>query len=137
MMFALDAAFALGFLALIGGTALLMLTGKEGLAARGFGKVVAYVTIIAAILTLLCTTYYGVRYWVDGYFEYPHGMMMKHGKGKCPMMEGGMGHGSMMEKGMKRGMMKEDMGPGMRQRERMQEMMRRGMEENPDTEESQ
>lgn len=112
MMFALDAAFALGFLALVAGTALLMATGKEGLAARGFGKVVSYVTIIAAVLTLLCTSYYGVRYWVDGYFEHPHGMMMKGGMMKCPMMEG-MGRGGKMGPGM----MKDKMGPGMMQKD--------------------
>lgn len=117
MMFALDAAFALGLLTLVAGTALLMLSGKEGMGCRGFGKVVATITIIAAILTLLCTSYYGIRYWVDGYFEHPHGMMMKHGKGKCPMMEEGMGGG----------MMKGRMGG---------EMMEKGMEKAPKTEES-
>lgn len=126
MMFALDAAFALGLLALVAGTILLMLSGREGMAARGFGKAVAYLTIIAAILTLLCTTYYGVRYWVDGYLEHPHGMAMKGGMMKCPMMERGM-KCPMMEGGMGgKGMMKDKMGHG---------MMQKGMEdEEPGTE---
>lgn len=108
-MFALDAAFALGFLALVAGTALLMLSGKEEMGCRGFGKVVAYVTIIASILILLCTSYYGTRYWVDGYFEYPHGMMMKHGKGKCPMMERGRRGVGMRDGPRDRRMMRERM----------------------------
>lgn len=108
MMFALNAALALGLLTLVAGTALLMNTGKEGQCCRSFGKVVAYLTILLSILTLLGTSFYGIRYWVNGYFEYPHGMGMKmRGPKKCPMMEDGM-------KG--RGRMGDGMGPGRMQR---------------------
>ncbi|MCB1215530.1 MAG: hypothetical protein KDK66_08655 [Deltaproteobacteria bacterium] len=72
MVFKADTALAVELLALVAGTALLVWSGKEGLAYKGFAKVVAYFTIILSFLALLCTAYHSVRYWEDGYFRTPY-----------------------------------------------------------------
>ena len=65
-----------------------------------------YVLTIATILNLLCTSYYGVRYWEEGYFT-PRApqMMMQSGMANGKMMQGGMMNGGMMMGGQQGGMM--------------------------------
>lgn len=89
-MFLADSAFALELLALVAGTWLLITHGQ------GFAKGVAYFTIVASILALLCTSFYSTKYWASG--KYDHGSRM----GGCPMMKKAMGDkgGMMQEKGM-------------------------------------
>ncbi|MCP5468544.1 MAG: hypothetical protein H7A32_04670 [Deltaproteobacteria bacterium] len=107
MMFQADTAFAVELLALVAGTALLIFAGRENVCCKAFAKIVGYFTIVAAILAMLCTFYYTVRYWEEGHFSHPYsattihphqglGMgqkgMMKEMVQNCPMMQkkGGM-----------------------------------------------
>lgn len=84
MVFHADMAFATEFIALAVGTALLVWSGsKENICGKELAKIVAYFTIVASLLTMLCTGYYSMRYWEDGYFRKPF-----HGKeaGECPYL---------------------------------------------------
>lgn len=113
MMFQADTAFAVELLALVAGTALLIFAGRENVCCKAFAKIVGYFTIVAAILAMLCTFYYTVRYWEEGHFSHPysattihphqglgmgqkgmmmHPAMMKEMMQNCPMMQkkGGM-----------------------------------------------
>lgn len=90
MVYLIDASLLLTLLTLVAGSALFMLSGKEDLAGRGWGKFVGIITILASLGVLACLSYYTFTYWRAGYFEYPHGMMMMKGKGgmmNCPMMD--------------------------------------------------
>ncbi len=104
MMFQADTAFAAELIALVLGTALLVWSAKNEACCKAFAKIVAYFTIVAAVLTMLCTGYYTVRYWEDGYFRNPSSRGCMHGKGRMmdyPMMK------QMMKK-----MEKKSMGTG-------------------------
>lgn len=84
MVFHADMAFATELIALAVGTALLVWSGsKENVCGKTFAKIVAYFTIVAAVLTMLCTSYYSMRYWEDGFFRKSF-----HGKeaGECPYL---------------------------------------------------
>lgn len=106
MMFQADAAFATELVALVAGTFLLVWAGrKEDVCCKGFAKVVAYFTIVAAIFALLCTSYYTMRYWEDGYFRSPGAMGAMHG---MPGM-GMMGRGMMKDCPMMKEMMRQKM----------------------------
>lgn len=96
MMFLADTAFAVELLALVAGTFLLVRISGQEVCCKTFGKVVAYFTIVASILAMLCTFYYTARYWEDGHFKTPHTMMRMQGMDMmdCPMMQ------DMMKKGM-------------------------------------
>lgn len=105
MMFQADTAFAAELIALVSGTALLVWAGrKEDVCCKGFAKIVAYFTIVASILALLCTSYYTLRYWEDGHFRHPGGTM---GMGR--MMGGMPGKGMMMDCPMMKEMMQQMM----------------------------
>jgi hypothetical protein len=118
MVFHADTAFAVELLALVAAAALLLAAKKSEGAAKGLVLVIAYFSIVAAILALLCTSYYALRYREDGWFKTPfptpHGMMGGPGMmggggfmGRSGMMGGGEGNCPMMEEKMK--MMQEKM----------------------------
>jgi len=92
MIFLLDSAFSLELIALAAGAALWVWGARET-AGRAVGKAAAGFVMVAAILTMACTLYYGWRYREAGHFEIraaAQGMPgMDHGGGmmKCPMME--------------------------------------------------
>ncbi|NIT14616.1 MAG: hypothetical protein GTN99_10355 [Candidatus Dadabacteria bacterium] len=77
MIFLADIAFALELTALVLGTALLIFVSKEQCSCKQFGKIVAYFTIVASILAMLCTSYYSIRYWEEGVFDSTRVMMEK------------------------------------------------------------
>ena len=52
------------------------------MAYKGLAKLVGYFAIAAAALAMLCTLYYSVRYWEDGYFKTPMTIHMRSGTGK-------------------------------------------------------
>jgi hypothetical protein len=134
MVFHADAATALELLALVAGAGLLLAAKKSEGVAKGFTVVVAYFTIVAAILALLCTSYYSMRYWEDGWykapFPHPAGMMDRGGPG---MMGGG---GMMGRPGMTGGGGGENC-PYMEQKMKMMhekmEQMKEGGEEHGET----
>jgi hypothetical protein len=83
-IFHADAAFALELIALSLGVFLVVwfrIHKEQDKMCRFF----AYLIIALAILALLCTSYYSIKYWVLGYFEQPRAMMMQ-GKMKSSQM---------------------------------------------------
>lgn len=132
MMFEMHTAFALELLAVLAGLFLATYCRKN--AEAGWLGVVSYVVVGLATFGLLCSSYYAVRYWEDGYYKTPFGrsedeqaMMMarlatKGGMGgmmMCDMMKdmmGGMGgkQGGMKDRpGQGSGPGPEGTGPGM------------------------
>jgi predicted membrane protein len=97
-IFHADTAFALELIALAAGVFLVVWFRIHTKQAHKMCKFFAYLIILLAILALLCTSYYSMKYWVAGYFGHPKAMMMK-GKmmkrsmmmqmqdGKMPMMK--------------------------------------------------
>ena len=81
MVFKADTAFAVELIALVAGTALLLASAKADACCKAFAKGVAIFTIVATILTMLCTGYYSIRYWSEGHFQAPYSRM-GHMKGK-------------------------------------------------------
>lgn len=114
MMFQAEAAFALGLIALGLGFWILVKVRSDKVGnLKGFGAFIGYFIIVGAFLTLLCTGYYSMKYWEDGYFNkpYPGKMMMMRGN----HMMGEMGRysdqcGKMMKSGMMKGKMRGMMG---------------------------
>lgn len=91
MMFLLDFAFATVLIALGIGIAFLIWAYRNDGVGITLGKVFGYIITIAAVISLLCTSYYGITYWVEGYFKSPLAplTMQKH-QGmmeQCPIMK--------------------------------------------------
>lgn len=95
MVFKFHTAFALGLIALVAGTYLLMRIDKEDVCCKVFAKIVGYVVVILSILGMICSTYYSAMYWKAGHY--------------CPsMMHGGKyGMHKMLHRGERRHMMKK------------------------------
>lgn len=93
-MFESHIAFGVNLLALVAAAGLLGFAAKTDVCCKTLMKGVAYVVLVLGVLNILCTSYYTVRYWEDGYFKTPYGQ-------SCPMMngQGGMGmmNGDMMK----------------------------------------
>ena len=100
-MFQLHTAFATELIALAAGILLLVWVSQKEVKIVA-AKIAGYFILATVLLSMLCTLYYGVRYWEDGYFRTPFGgqpmmgMGGMEGKGmmkgkKCPMMEQMMG----------------------------------------------
>ncbi len=98
-MFQATAAFALGLIALgIGFWVLLKTRNDEAGKLKGFGSFIGYFIIVIAFFTILCTGYYTVRYWEDGYYNKPRlaQMTMMPGGGMMMGQMPGRTHGNMM-----------------------------------------
>lgn len=76
MVFKFHTAFALGLIAMVAGTYLLIKARADGTAYKGFAKLIGWFVIIAAFLGLVCSTYYSVNYMKAGYYCPSH--MGKH-----------------------------------------------------------
>lgn len=106
MMFQLHTAFATELIALAAAIALLAWMSQKEIKFAA-AKIAGYFILITALLSMLCTLFYGIRYWEDEYFRTPYGppsQMGPEGKGmmqgkKCPMMEGMMGGHGAADKG--------------------------------------
>lgn len=84
MVFLVDATFAIELIALVLGGALLYFV-KAHKTHHAFCKFISYFVIIVAFLSMACTTYYGTKYWMKGYYKKPfsmgkHRMFKKHKK---------------------------------------------------------
>lgn len=102
-MFQLHTAYSLELLVLAAGLGLIYFGTKQ---ASTLLRIGGYILTIVTVLNMLCTLYYGIRYWEDGYFR-------GSGSSSCPMHEkNGMSEGAMpgmMMPGMMHG---NQMGPG-------------------------
>lgn len=77
LMFPFHIAYALNLIALTAGTALYAWVAcKEG---KGtcFAKAIGIIVIILSILSLICTVFYGVKYWKAGLDKAPLVMMQE------------------------------------------------------------
>jgi len=83
-MFQADTAFALELIAVGFGFWILLKTRNAEIGnLKGLGSFIGYFIIVSAFLTLLCTSYYTMRYWEDGHFNKPvSGQMMMGGMHK-------------------------------------------------------
>jgi hypothetical protein len=94
MVFKFHTAFALGLLAMVAGTYLLIKARAEGTGGKVFAKILGWFVIVTAFLGLVCSTSYSIKYWKAGRYcpskMGKHGMhkmhMMKHMK-ECPLMK--------------------------------------------------
>lgn len=80
MMFLSHVSFALELIALVLGTSLFLWAQRNKGAGQGFAKGVGSVVIVLSILSMLCISYYSVKYWLEGYFNTPHPMMTMMGQ---------------------------------------------------------
>lgn len=77
-MFLFHVAYSLGMIAVSAGTALYVWSARNNGAGVGLAKLIGILVVIFSIVSTLCTSYYGVKYWQAGYFQSPmevHGMM--------------------------------------------------------------
>lgn len=77
-MFLFHAAFSLGLIALALGTFLYAWASREKGCGTCFAKFIGIVVILVSLGNMVCTAYYGIKYWREGYFENPmqmHKMM--------------------------------------------------------------
>ncbi|MCF7802195.1 MAG: hypothetical protein K9N34_09285 [Candidatus Marinimicrobia bacterium] len=104
MVFHGDIAIALTLIALgVGYLVLVKARKQENNGSKTIGLIIGWIVIVIAAFTLLCASYYTLRYWDDGYYSEPRPMMMQ-GRG---MMGGGMMTPGMMmgRPHMQKGMM--------------------------------
>jgi predicted membrane protein len=120
-IFHADTAFALELIALGFGVFLVVWFRIHTEQAHKMCRFFAYLIIALAILALLCTSYYSIKYWVLGYFGHPRAMMMQ-GKMKSSQMQQMMKRCKMMKNQMqdsKMPMMKDQMQGHMKDRQHM------------------
>lgn len=79
--------FALEILALVSGTALLILSGKEGVCCKGFAKTIASIAIIGSALAIICTVTTAIKHR-GGTTYCPYHHHMKNMPGMDQMHEG-------------------------------------------------
>lgn len=81
-MFALDLSFAVELIALGLGVAFLIWASRNEGNGIGLARFTGFLITLLALFGLLCTSYYGINYWVKGYFKTPssHMLIMKHNK---------------------------------------------------------
>lgn len=84
MIFSFHMAFGILLIALAAGLALFFKAQKHE---SGFGKVLAILIVLFAIVHLGCTSYYGYSFWKKGYYDMP----MMSMKPQQPMMMGNKG----------------------------------------------
>lgn len=114
LMLHFHAIVSLELIALAFGAAILIWSKVHENVGTSLAKIIGYVIIIVAVINMLCTGYYAIKYWQEGYFDKPSPMMMQNQKmggqmmsGKsmpmmpCPMMSGQM----MKDQGMQNKMM--------------------------------
>lgn len=110
MVFHGDIAIALTLIALgVGYLVLVKARKQESNGTKTIGLIIGWIVIVVAAITLLCASYYSVRYWDDGAYSTPGPMMMQwHGMSQGGPMAPGMMGGGMMAPGMMRGKMMQN-----------------------------
>lgn len=96
MMFTFHAALALAFIAIVLGISLFIWGLRQPGAGASLAKVVGILIAIVAALDILCSIYYAMKYWHEGYFQTPSGISTMQSKSTENM--GNMGGDMMMKK---------------------------------------
>lgn len=86
-MFQMHIAYSLELLVLGAGLVLIYFGVKQS---SQILKVGGYILTIVTALNMLCTLYYSVLYWNQGYFQTPHGKQCSMMANKEDMMKGDM-----------------------------------------------
>ncbi|HHY0177173.1 MULTISPECIES: hypothetical protein [Legionella] len=71
-MFQFHTAFSLGLIALSAGTALWVWAKQQK--GVGLATILGLLVILFSMTSTLCTVYYGIKYWQQGYFQSPMSM---------------------------------------------------------------
>ncbi len=71
MMFIFHVAITVGLIAFSSGISLLIWGLRNEGAAIQLAKVVGSLVAILAVISMLCSTYYVIKYWHEGYFQTP------------------------------------------------------------------
>jgi predicted membrane protein len=135
-IFHADTAFALELIALALGVFLVVWFKINKEHVHKLARFLAYLIIVLAIIALLCTSFYSIKYWTFGYFH-PKAMMMMKGKMSPCQMNRMNGMNQMMPKDKMKDMdsqqqMMED-NQHMIQQKNMQDMpMKKMMDSNQD-----
>lgn len=93
---------SLALLALALGAAILIWAKVHENLGTSLAKFIAYIIIILSVPNIICASYYGLKYWTDGYMDKPYPSMMQSQMSRggmmmpCPMMQHPMMQGGMM-----------------------------------------
>lgn len=79
MMFLFHTAMALGLIAFSLGLSLIVWGLRNEGAGVQLAKVLGSLVAIIAMISMLCSSYYVIKYWHEGYFESPAAMEKVHG----------------------------------------------------------
>jgi hypothetical protein len=63
-----------GLITLVAGTALYCWGLRNEGQGTGIAKLLGFIIMIIALMSVVCIDYYGIRYWQQGYWENPMGM---------------------------------------------------------------
>ncbi|QLH42418.1 MAG: hypothetical protein HWD59_06670 [Coxiellaceae bacterium] len=95
MMFTFHSAIALALIAIALGIGLFIWGMRQEGVGASLAKIVGILIAIVAAVDILCSIYYAVKYWHEGYFQTPSGISTMQSKSTEGM--GKMG-GGMMQK---------------------------------------
>ncbi|EKD71648.1 MAG: hypothetical protein ACD_46C00135G0001 [uncultured bacterium] len=84
LVFMADTAFSLELITIAASVALLIWSFRNEGAGVALAYVFGYIVLVLAIFALLCTSYFSVKYWEEGYYRKPMGKPMS--MQQCPMM---------------------------------------------------
>lgn len=76
MMFIMHISALFALSVLLGSTVLVIWSLRNKGEGRGLGKAIGSIVFLFSILSLLCISYYGLKYWAQGDFETPMSMSM-------------------------------------------------------------
>jgi hypothetical protein len=62
---------------ILASTVLVIWSLRNGGPGASLGKAIGSLVFILSLITMLCTGYYSIRYWAQGYFESPASMSME------------------------------------------------------------
>ncbi|AWN72383.1 hypothetical protein LEAN103870_12780 [Legionella anisa] len=74
MMFLFHIAITMGFIAFILSISLLIWGLRHQGAGVSLAKVLGSLIAVLSVIGVLCSGYYGIKYWHEGYFETPAAM---------------------------------------------------------------
>lgn len=83
MMFLFHSAMGLSLIAIALGVMLVVWSLRNEGKGVQLAKVFGILIVIVAIFGQICSTYYSLKYWSNGYFESPAGMMHMQNNSKC------------------------------------------------------
>lgn len=103
LIYAFHLGLSLQLLALAAGAAILIWSKMQQNIGTSLTKLIAYIIIILAALSIVCGGYHAIKFWSQGYFDRPFSMLMQH-----QMMPGG---GMMMQRQMMQEKMQQNKMP--------------------------